>query len=156
VRPTKAEYYLEIAKAVSRRATCLRRNFGAVIVNHDQIISTGYNGSPRGSPNCSDIGECERQKLGINSGERYEICCSVHAEANAIIQTSRNMLLGGTLYLFGENVGEKSVAVARPCQMCRRMIINAGISKVIIKTPESYKEELVQDYIIDLTSRESY
>lgn len=158
VRPSKEEYYLDIAKAVCQRGTCLRRNFGAVIVNFGQIVSTGYTGAPRGAPNCCDTGLCERQRLNIPSGQRYEICCSVHAEANAIIQASRNMMLGGALYLYGEGTRtDKSViAVARPCQMCRRMIINAGISKVVIKTPEGYKEELVEGYIGDLVSREGF
>lgn len=158
VRPTKDEYYLGIAKEICKRGTCLRRNFGAVIVNLEEIVSTGYNGAPRGAPNCCDIGVCERQRLNIPSGQRYEICCSVHAEANAIIQASRKEMYGGTLYLYGQETGtDKSIAaVDKPCQMCRRMIINAGISRVVIKTPDGYKEELVQDYLKDLVSREGY
>ena len=157
-RPSKDEYYLEIAKAVCQRGTCLRRNFGAVIVNKEQIISTGYSGSPRGALNCCDIGRCERQELGIPSGQRYEICRSVHAEANAIIHASRDQMTGGTLYLFGEETGsDKSIiAVARPCQMCRRLIINAGITKVVIKTPDGFKIEFAQDYTKDLTSKEGF
>lgn len=146
-RPTKIEYYLGIAEAVSKRATCLRRSFGAVIVKNDQIISTGYCGSPRGATNCIDLGKCLREEQKIPSGERYELCRSVHAEMNAIIHASREQLLGSTLYLYGENVKTGEVAVARPCQLCRRMIINAGIEKVAIKTNEGFQEFNVSDWV---------
>jgi len=136
-RPDKTEYYLNIAKEVSRRSTCLRRRFGAVIVRDDQIISTGYVGAPRGTPNCIDLGRCAREELKVPAGERYELCRSVHAEMNAIINAARAgvSLLGGTLYLYGEQVRDDSIAEAKPCKMCKRMIINAGIASVVVKTP---------------------
>ncbi len=156
IRPGKEDYYLNIAKDVSTRATCLRRRFGAVIVKNDEIISTGYCGAPRGAPNCCDIGICERQRLNIPSGERYELCRSVHAEANAIISPSRDRLIGSTLYLYGENVDDGSMAVSRPCQMCRRLIINAGIEKVVSRNPEGFAVEDVKDYLEDLVSDKGY
>jgi len=155
-RPNKIEYYLDIAKAVSVRGTCLRRRFGAVIVKDDQLVSTGYAGSPRGTPNCCDIGVCERQRLNIPAGERYELCRSVHAEANAVIHASRDHMLGSTLYLYGENVSDCSIAIARPCQMCRRMIINSGIKSVVIKTPDGFREEIVADYVHEVVAEGGY
>lgn len=134
VRRDKINYYLDIAETVLERGTCLRRNFGALIVNNDQIISTGYVGAPRGRRNCCDIGECTRQRLNIPRGERYEMCRSIHAEANAIIHAARADMLGSTLYLVGkENATGEYVADANPCSMCKRMIINAGISNVIVR-----------------------
>lgn len=133
-RPNKDEYYLGIAEAVSRRSTCLRRQYGAVIVNHDQIISTGYVGAPRGALNCIDIAECPRQKANIPKGERYELCRSVHAEMNAIIHAARSDTAGGTLYLVGiERDGGNYVDCAEPCKLCKRMIINSGIALVIAR-----------------------
>lgn len=130
-RMTKVEYYLNIAETVSKRSTCLRRNYGAVIVNNDQIISTGYNGSPRGTENCNELGQCERQKLNIPSGERYELCESIHAEQNAIISAARKDMIGSTLYLAGFDHETDKPITSLPCKLCRRMIINAGIEKVI-------------------------
>ena len=127
MRPTKNEYYLNIAEAVMARSTCLRRKYGAVIVKDDEIISTGYNGSPRGETNCCDVGECWRQQHNIPHGQRYELCCSVHAEANAIISASRRDMQGATLYL------ASSAPNAEPCDMCRRLIKNAGIARVITR-----------------------
>lgn len=101
VRRDKENYYLDIAQTVAERGTCLRRNFGAIIVKNDQIMSTGYAGAPRGRKNCSDLGFCLREKMQIPRGERYELCRSVHAEANAIIHASRADMIGGTLYLVG-------------------------------------------------------
>ena len=98
-RRDKNNYYLDIAEAVSQRGTCLRKHYGAVIVKNDEIISTGYVGAPRGRKNCSDLNYCIRQKLSIPRGERYELCRSVHAEANAIISASRESMLGSTIYL---------------------------------------------------------
>ena len=155
-RPGKVEYYLDIAKAVSMRGTCLRRRFGAVLVRNDQIVSTGYAGSPRGTPNCCDIGVCERQRLNIPAGERYELCRSVHAEANAIIHASRDQMMGATLYLYGEDSHDASVAVARPCQMCRRMIINAGIRNVVVRTPGGSREEMAEDYVKEVVAEGGY
>ncbi|MDR1254108.1 MAG: cytidine deaminase [Oscillospiraceae bacterium] len=133
-RKDKENYYLDIAQTVLERGTCLRRNFGAIIVKNDQIISSGYTGSPRGRKNCIDIEFCIRESLSIPRGERYELCRSVHAEANAIIAASRNDMLGGSLYLVGkEKKTHEYVKNASPCSMCKRLIINAGIKKVIIR-----------------------
>jgi dCMP deaminase len=149
MRPTREEYYLNIASQVAERGTCLRRKFGAVIVKDDQIISTGYVGAPRATMNCSDIGECPRETAHIPPGERYELCRSVHAEANAIINAARLDMLGSTLYL--ACVDAKSGAYTphtRPCRMCVRLIINAGIERVIVReTPGEYTEYLVADWI---------
>ena len=149
VRRDKENYYLDIAQAVLGRGTCLRRNFGAIIVKNDQILSTGYAGAPRGRQNCSDLGVCLREKLGVPRGERYELCRSVHAEANAIIHASRSEMTGATLYLVGVDAQtEELVPDASPCSMCKRMIINAGISRVIIRnTPDSFTAIYVQDWI---------
>ncbi len=137
-RRDKQNYYLDIAQTVLERGTCLRRNVGAIIVKNDVIISTGYAGAPRGRVNCSDIGVCRREKLGIPRGQRYELCRSVHAEANAIIAASREEMLGATLYLAMKDVrtGEL-VPDASPCNMCRRMIINAGIDNVVVRNTDS-------------------
>ncbi|MBN2330572.1 MAG: cytidine deaminase [Candidatus Aenigmarchaeota archaeon] len=150
-RPEKTEYYLNIAREVSLRSTCLRRRFGAVILKDDQIISTGYVGAPRGAPNCLDIGKCPREEAKIPAGERYELCRSVHAEANAIINAARAgvSVLGGTLYLYGENVKDGSIAEARPCKMCKRMIINAGIRQVVVKTPEGKKSYSIEEWVVN-------
>ena len=131
----KADYYLNIALEVSRRGTCLRRNYGAVIVNHDEMISAGYTGAPRGTRNCSDIRYCARSNMGVPSGERYELCRSVHAEMNAIIHASRREALGGTMYLMGVDMedGRPLQAGAEPCRLCKRVIINAGLNKVVTR-----------------------
>ena len=141
MRPTKNNYYLDIAEAVSARGTCLRRNYGSIIVKNDEIISTGYVGAPRGRKNCSDMGKCVRTELNIPRGERYEVCRSVHAEANAIISAPRDKMLGATLYLVGKEVSDGSyIRNSNSCSMCKRMIINAGISKVVIRdTKEEYR-----------------
>lgn len=146
-RRDKLNYYLDIAQTVASRGTCLRRNFGAIIVANDVIISTGYVGAPRGRQNCSDLGFCNRQKLGIPQGERYELCRSVHAEANAIINASRDRMIGSTLYLVGIDYQSGELAGnALPCAMCRRLIINAGISRVVVRdTPENFRIYDVQE-----------
>lgn len=132
-RRDKTNYYLDMAQVALERGTCLRRNFGAVIVKNDVIVSTGYTGAPRGRANCIDIGTCVRQKMGIPRGERYEFCRSVHAEANAIIAAPREQMLGATLYLVGRDMSTGEIMRdANSCTMCKRMIINAGISQVII------------------------
>lgn len=148
-RVSKENYYLDIAQTVSERSTCLRKRYGAIIVKNDVIVSTGYNGAPRGRKNCSDIGFCMRENLGIPRGERYELCRSIHSEANAIISASREQMLGSTLYLCctdpktGEVVGGTN-----SCMMCKRMIINAGISKVVIRnTRDDYTVIVVSDWI---------
>ena len=148
-RTEKGNYYLDIAQTVLERSTCLRRCYGAIIVRNDEIISTGYNGAPRGRKNCCDLGYCVRESLCVPRGERYELCRSVHAEANAIISASRNECIGATLYLVGRDAktGEL-LSDATSCSMCRRMIINAGIEKVVIrKTPTEYDAVLVQQWI---------
>ena len=132
-RTSKQNYYLDIADSVLERSTCLRRKYGAIIVRNDEIISTGYNGAPRGRRNCSDLGRCTRESLNIPSGERYELCRSVHAEANAIISASRRDMIGGTLYLVGREAGSGSLTDAVPCSMCKRTIINAGIKDVVAR-----------------------
>ena len=133
-RRDKHNYYLDMADVARERGTCLRRNYGAVIVKNDVIVSTGYTGAPRGRENCIDIGTCIRQKMGIPRGERYEFCRSVHAEANAIIHASREQMLGATLYLVGREASTgELIPDANSCTMCKRMIINAGIAQVIIR-----------------------
>jgi len=146
-RPSKTDYYLNIAREVAQRGTCLRRRFGAVIVKEDQIISTGYVGAPRGTKNCSDIGRCPREEANIPSGERYELCRSVHAEQNAIINAARAgvSVLGGTMYIYGENVKDGQIAEGKPCKLCKRYLINAGLVKVVIKYKDGYKEFKVED-----------
>lgn len=124
------EYYMGIAKAVSKRSSCLKRQYGAVVVNNQEIISTGYNGSPRGELNCCDLGHCERLNEVHNSG-KYDLCKSVHAEQNALISASRKDMIGGILYLYGEENGQE--IDARPCPICARMIRNAGILEVVTK-----------------------
>ena len=137
-RTSKENYYLDIADAVLERSTCLRRKYGAIIVRNDEIISTGYNGAPRGRKNCSDLGGCMRERLNIPSGERYELCRSVHAEANAIISASRRDMIGATIYLVGRSAKTNELLPdAMSCSMCKRQIINAGIDRVIIRTGET-------------------
>ncbi len=133
-RISKENYYLDIAQTVLERATCLRRVYGAIIVKNDEIISTGYNGAPRGRANCVDMGCCSREALRVPRGERYELCRSVHAEANAIISAARKDCMGGTLYLVGRDArtGEL-LGDATSCSMCRRMVINAGLERVVIR-----------------------
>ena len=137
-RVDTTNYYLDIAETVAARGTCLRRNFGAIIVKNDQIISTGYVGAPRGRQNCCDLGYCMREKMGVPRGERYELCRSVHAEANAIIAAARTDMLDSTLYLVGIEYKDGSyVKNAMPCAMCKRLIINAGIQTVIVRDTET-------------------
>lgn len=131
MRLTKDEYYLNIALEVSKRGTCIRRNYGAVIVNGDEIVSTGYTGAPRGASNCIETGKCIRDEMKIPSGERYDICKSVHAEQNAIISAGRSRCIGGTIYVIGLDVALQEVMNTRPCYMCLKFILNAGIQKVV-------------------------
>lgn len=140
-RIDKESYYLDIAETVLERSTCSRSHSGALIVRNDEIVSTGYNGAPRGRSNCIDLGYCIRERLGIPAGERYELCRSVHAEQNAIINASRSEMLGATLYLVGlENRTGGYVEAAAPCSLCKRMIINAGIERVIVRdTRDTYR-----------------
>lgn len=146
-RRDKANYYLDIAATVCERSTCLRKHYGAVIVKNDTIIATGYNGAPRGRKNCCDLGECLREKYQIPSGERYELCRSVHAEANAIIAVSRDETIGSTLYLACREPKDGSfVPGTNSCSMCKRLVINAGIATVVIRdTVDSYRVIDVQE-----------
>ncbi|MEW6418216.1 MAG: dCMP deaminase family protein [Nitrospirota bacterium] len=130
LRPDWDEYFIGIARAVSTRATCLRRKYGAVITKDNIIVSTGYNGAPAGMKDCLEVGKCTRKELQIPHGERYELCHSVHAEANAIIRASVDELRGSTMYISG--VDEKgSECNSEPCMMCKRMILNSKIEKVV-------------------------
>ena len=150
-RTDKENYYLDIADTVSKRSTCLRRKYGAIIVLHDEIVSTGYNGAPRGRLNCSDLGHCTRDALNIPSGQRYELCRSVHAEANAIISAPRDKMIDATLYLVGKEVSTGDyVKNAVCCSMCKRMVINAGIARVIVRDDhDRFREIDVQEWIIN-------
>ena len=133
-RVEKENYYLDIAQTVAERSTCLRRRYGAIIVRNDEIIATGYNGAPRGRKNCVDLNYCTREAMNIPSGQRYELCRSVHAEANAIIHAARSDMLGATLYLVGRECDTGNyVENANPCAMCKRTIINAGIATVVVR-----------------------
>ena len=150
-RVSKHNYYLDIAQTVAERGTCMRRLFGAIIVKDDVIVSTGYNGAPRGRKNCTDLQSCIRDKLNIPRGERSEMCRSVHAEANAIIAAARERMLGSTLYMVCVNPenGELYPGTSS-CMMCKRQIINAGISTVIVRdTKDEYRIINVADWIED-------
>lgn len=137
-RMDKDNYYLQIAKSVAARSTCLKRQYGAVIVNKDEIIATGYNGGVRGGKNCIDLGHCPRFNVPHNSGD-YSNCIGVHAEQNALISAARRDMINGDLYLFGiEN--NKDIIDVEPCPICRKMIINAGIKKVITLKGEKIYE----------------
>ena len=157
-RRDKINYYLDIAETVAERGTCLRRLIGAIIVSNDQIISTGYVGAPRGRHNCSDLGYCARERLNVPRGERYELCRSVHAEANAIIHAPRTDMIDATLYLVGKEAATGDyVQHASACAMCKRMIINAGIATVIIRDNKEdfrvirvYDQWVLEDETLDL------
>lgn len=155
-RIDKINYYLDIAETVLERGTCLRRLFGAIIVKNDEVISTGYVGAPRGRKNCSDLNYCQREKLEIPRGERYEMCRSVHAEQNAIISASRKDMIDSTLYLVGKEVNSgEYVKNAMPCMFCKRMIINAGIKQVIIRnTKDEYTVVDVETFVLNDDSLE--
>lgn len=148
-RVNKPNYYLDIAQTVLKRSTCLRKRYGAIIVRNDAIVSTGYNGAPRGRANCIELGFCVREHLNIPRGERYELCRALHAEQNAIINASRDQMLGATLYLVGEDsqTGELLTDVCS-CAMCKRMIINSGIEKVVIRTsPNAFTNIDVRQWV---------
>lgn len=148
-RIDKENYYLNIAETVSERSTCLRRCYGAIIVQNDEIISTGYNGAPRGRMNCADLGYCTREAMKIPSGQRYELCRSVHAEANCIISAARRDTLGATLYMACRDPRTGAlIPGSTSCTMCRRQIINAGIERVVIRdTKTDYRIVNVQEWI---------
>lgn len=160
-RIDKENYYLDIAETVLERGTCLRRNYGAIIVNNDQIVSTGYVGAPRGRKNCIDLGSCVREKMNIRRGTRYELCRSVHAEANAIIHAPREQMIGATMYLVGkEHDSGDYVENANSCAMCKRLIINAGIKRVVVRNSRNtFTAIYVEDWIVDddsLSGEEGY
>ena len=148
-RRDKVNYYLDLAEVVSQRGTCLRKKYGAVIVKNDEVVSTGYVGAPRGRANCTDLQVCVREKLNIPRGERYELCRSVHAEANAIISASRERMIGSSLYLSGIDIRTQNyVQNADCCSMCKRLIINAGIETVYVRDDEDhYRRIEVKDWI---------
>lgn len=128
-RISKDSYYYLLAESISKRSTCLRRHYGAVIVNNDQVIATGYNGAPRGDSNCCDIGECNRDIKGLPQWSGYEECCAVHAEMNAIISASRKEMLGGYIYLYGYDMMKKEeIQNPHPCSICEKLIKNAGLT----------------------------
>ena len=150
-RVSKINYYLDIAETVSKRSTCLRKHYGAIIVKDDCIVATGYNGAPRVRKNCCDLGFCLRDKLNIPRGERYEMCRSIHAEANAIISASREEMIGSTLYMASVDpkTGEL-ISGTSSCAMCKRQVINAGISTVIVRDSHTdYRIISVSDWIAD-------
>lgn len=155
-RREKTNYYLDIAQAVAARGTCLRRKFGSIIVKNDEIISTGYAGAPRGRKNCSDLKVCAREKLNIPRGERYEMCRSVHAEANAIISASRSEMIGSTMYIVCvDPFNGELVSGTNSCAMCKRLIINAGISKIVVRdTVNDFRVINVEDWILNDDSLE--
>ncbi|MCL1795396.1 MAG: dCMP deaminase family protein [Clostridia bacterium] len=149
IRRDKINYYLDLAEVVSKRTTCLRRRYGAVIVKNDEVIATGYVGAPRGRANCSDIGHCIREKMQVPRGERYELCRSVHAEANAIISAPREAMQGATLFLVGQEVGSGAyIDAAICCSMCKRLVINAGIERVTVRDDaDAYRTVDVAEWV---------
>ena len=150
-RIDKENYYLDIAETVLERSTCLRRCYGAIVVKNDEIVSTGYNGAPRGRKNCMDLGYCPREAMNVPSGERYELCRSVHAEMNAIISAARRDTLGATLYLAGrEAKSGELLHDATSCSMCRRLVINAGLKEVVIRrTATAFDVVDVADWVAE-------
>ena len=151
LRPNKINYYLNIAKEVSTRSTCLRRKYGSILVKDDVIIATGYNGSPRGTMNCNDLGYCRREQLGVKRGEQLQLCRAVHSEQNCIINASREQMIGSILYLYGSEVSiGEIIENLDSCQMCKKLIINAGIEKVVFAKPNNqYEIRLVKDWILN-------
>jgi dCMP deaminase len=140
-RPSWDEYFLDLARLVAKRSTCLRRNYGAVIVKDNIIVSTGYNGAARGEPNCIDTGQCLREALNVPKGERYELCVAVHAEQNAIIAGDPVKMQGATIYISGYgHHGEE--ASAEPCLLCKRMIKNAMIKRVVYLDENGKKKNI--------------
>lgn len=147
VRPDWDEYFLNIAKDVSMRSTCIRRRFGAVVVKNNKQISSGYCGAPKGLPNCIDIEKCFRQKYNVPSGKNYNLCRSVHAEMNAIAEIGFERTKSGKLYLYGEDVKTGKIVEGEPCTWCKRFIIQGGIKEVIIKTEGRIKKIDVKTWI---------
>lgn len=135
-RPSWDEYFMQMAELTAQRSTCLRRKVGAVIVKDKHIIATGYNGAPRGLRHCGDLGGCLRQKLGVPSGQRHELCRALHAEQNAIIQAAT----------LGQSIENASIYIThQPCVICAKMIINAGINRIVVK--EGYPDELSKEIL---------
>ena len=149
LRRDKINYYLDIAETVLERSTCIRRKFGAIIVKHDELISTGYVGAPRGRKNCNDLNYCTRDKLGVPKGQRYALCRSVHAEQNAILSAARADMIDATLYLACHDARTDQLdGEVEPCSMCKRLIIIAGIKQVIVRqTRDAYKIITVSDWV---------
>ncbi len=149
VRRDKINYYLDIAQTITERGTCLRRNYGCIIVKNDEIISTGYTGAPRGRKNCTDLNYCYRERLAVPRGQMYEKCRSVHAEMNAIISASRRDMLGADMYIVGVNHSDKTIVQnASSCSICKRLIIYAGIERVYIRDDENnYRIVEVSEWI---------
>lgn len=148
-RRDKENYYLDIAQTVLERSTCLRRHYGAIIVKYDRILSTGYNGAPRGRKNCVDLDSCVREDMKIPRGERYELCRAIHAEANCIINASREDMLGSTLYMVCRDASSGQIVDdCCSCAMCKRLVINAGIDRVVIRrTNDEFDEIMTRDWV---------
>lgn len=142
-RVSKIDTYLNCAEAFAYRSTCIKRKYGAVVVKDDAVISTGYNGAPRGFDNCCDIGKCPRKERNMHQGEGYGICRAIHAEANALLNCSRQQTIGADLYLVGINPEDNSIHRAKPCPLCARMIIQAGINNVVLRIGEAAEEYIV-------------
>lgn len=151
-RPSKDQYYLDLAQSVSRRSTCTKVEIGAVIIRDDQVVATGYCGAPRGTKSSQEHGFCLRRQLGIPSGHRYEICRSVHAEQNAIINAARSgtAVLGGDMYIYGKLLENNEPLDAFPCFICKKMVINCGLKRVICSLKEGgYKIFTTDEWIED-------
>ena len=148
-RRDKKNYYLDIAEVVLERSTCLRKKYGAVLVNNDEIISTGYNGAPRACTNCNEKGTCIREELDVPRGTKYELCAGVHAEQNTLLSSSRKETIGSDLYLACKNAKENTlISNTEPCSLCKKLIINSGIERVYIRvSKEEYREILVQSWL---------
>lgn len=142
-RVSKIDTYLNCAEVFAYRSTCMKRKYGAVIVKDDVVISTGYNGAPRGFDNCSDLGTCPRIDRNMHQGEGYGICRAIHAEANALLNCSRQQTIGADLYLVGVNPGDNSIHEAKPCPLCARTIIQAGIRNVYLRVGEGAENYVV-------------
>ena len=147
-RPEWTEYFLDIAKAVGRRSTCLRRRYGAIIVKDKIIISTGYNGAPRGEANCIDTWICERERLHVPKGQNYELCVAVHAEQNAIVNGDPAKMQDAVIYIVGYNA-DGTLASGKPCLLCRRMLRNARLAKVVYLETDGQVVECRPDEIHD-------
>lgn len=142
-RISKIDTYLNVAETFAYRSTCIKRKYGAVIVKDDVVVSTGYNGSPRGYENCCDIGQCPRIALNLHQGDGYGICRAIHAEENALLNCSREQTMGADLYLAGVNPDDNSVHQANPCPLCARLIVQAGIRNVIMRVGDNADEYVV-------------